>query len=71
MADSCLILQVIPILRAGLVLVEHASSILPAIKTYHLGKVVLMHACVVDKVCSGLRFGLFITLEGLKECHDS
>ncbi|KAH9736175.1 Uracil phosphoribosyltransferase [Citrus sinensis] len=28
---------VIPILRAGLVLVEHASSILPAIKTYHLG----------------------------------
>ncbi|KAK4796447.1 hypothetical protein SAY86_028773 [Trapa natans] len=28
---------VVPILRAGLALVEHASSILPAIKTYHLG----------------------------------
>ncbi|KAF8719580.1 hypothetical protein HU200_024317 [Digitaria exilis] len=29
---------VIPILRAGLVLAEHASSVLPATKTYHLGK---------------------------------
>ncbi|KAG9453088.1 hypothetical protein H6P81_005992 [Aristolochia fimbriata] len=28
---------VVPILRAGLALVEHASSILPATKTYHLG----------------------------------
>ncbi|GAV88843.1 Pribosyltran domain-containing protein [Cephalotus follicularis] len=28
---------VVPILRAGLALVEHASSILPAMKTYHLG----------------------------------
>ncbi|XP_076910345.1 uracil phosphoribosyltransferase-like [Bidens hawaiensis] len=28
---------VVPILRAGLALAEHASSILPAIKTYHLG----------------------------------
>ncbi|KAL5550267.1 hypothetical protein UlMin_000443 [Ulmus minor] len=28
---------VIPILRAGLALAEHASSILPASKTYHLG----------------------------------
>ncbi|MCL7023538.1 hypothetical protein MKW94_017890 [Papaver nudicaule] len=28
---------IIPILRAGLALVEHASSILPATKTYHLG----------------------------------
>ncbi|CAI8585264.1 unnamed protein product [Vicia faba] len=28
---------VIPILRAGLALAEHASSILPATKTYHLG----------------------------------
>nr|CAB3461284.1 unnamed protein product [Digitaria exilis] len=28
---------VIPILRAGLVLAEHASSVLPATKTYHLG----------------------------------
>ncbi|ESR42432.1 hypothetical protein CICLE_v10012178mg [Citrus x clementina] len=54
---------VIPILRAGLVLVEHASSILPAIKTYHLGKVVLMHACIVDEVSLGLRFRLVITLE--------
>ncbi|KAK1312578.1 Uracil phosphoribosyltransferase [Acorus calamus] len=27
----------VPILRAGLALVEHASSILPATKTYHLG----------------------------------
>ncbi|XP_042511049.1 uracil phosphoribosyltransferase-like isoform X2 [Macadamia integrifolia] len=28
---------VVPILRAGLALVEHASSILPATQTYHLG----------------------------------
>ncbi|KAM1353058.1 hypothetical protein TB2_032283 [Malus domestica] len=28
---------VVPILRAGLALAEHASSILPATKTYHLG----------------------------------
>ncbi|OEL20395.1 Uracil phosphoribosyltransferase [Dichanthelium oligosanthes] len=31
---------VIPILRAGLALAEHASSILPATKTYHLGKLI-------------------------------
>lgn len=30
--------QVVSILRAGLALVEHASSILPATKTYHLGE---------------------------------
>nr|XP_023874206.1 uracil phosphoribosyltransferase [Quercus suber] len=29
--------MVVPILRAGLALAEHASSILPATKTYHLG----------------------------------
>ncbi|KAK9154371.1 hypothetical protein Sjap_001851 [Stephania japonica] len=29
--------MIVPILRAGLALVEHASSILPATKTYHLG----------------------------------
>ncbi|KAI3893734.1 hypothetical protein MKX03_030496 [Papaver bracteatum] len=28
---------IVPILRAGLALVEHASSILPSTKTYHLG----------------------------------
>ncbi|PSS32631.1 Uracil phosphoribosyltransferase [Actinidia chinensis var. chinensis] len=28
---------IVPILRAGLALAEHASSILPATKTYHLG----------------------------------
>lgn len=28
---------VVPILRAGLALAEHASSVLPATKTYHLG----------------------------------
>ncbi|XP_058109443.1 uracil phosphoribosyltransferase isoform X2 [Magnolia sinica] len=28
---------IVPILRAGLALVEHAPSILPATKTYHLG----------------------------------
>ncbi|KAG6769519.1 hypothetical protein POTOM_025158 [Populus tomentosa] len=31
------VLKIIPILRAGLALAEHASSILPATKTYHLG----------------------------------
>ncbi|WVZ17658.1 hypothetical protein V8G54_010640 [Vigna mungo] len=30
-------LAIIPILRAGLALAEHASSVLPATKTYHLG----------------------------------
>ncbi|PKI43435.1 hypothetical protein CRG98_036192 [Punica granatum] len=30
-------IMVVPILRAGLALAEHASSILPAMKTYHLG----------------------------------
>jgi uracil phosphoribosyltransferase len=29
--------QVVPILRAGLVLVEHAGSVLPANQTYHVG----------------------------------
>lgn len=29
--------QVVPILRAGLALVENASAVLPATKTYHLG----------------------------------
>ncbi|KAK9920583.1 hypothetical protein M0R45_029135 [Rubus argutus] len=29
--------SVVPILRAGLALMEHASSVLPATKTYHLG----------------------------------
>lgn len=31
-------LQVVPILRAGLVLVEQAASVLPANQTFHLGK---------------------------------
>lgn len=35
--------QVIPILRAGLALAEHASAVLPATKTYHLGKEKLLH----------------------------
>ena len=30
--------QVVPILRTGLALAEHASSMLPATKTYHIGK---------------------------------
>lgn len=30
-------IRVVPILRAGLVLVEHASSVLPATQTYHIG----------------------------------
>lgn len=29
--------MIVPVLRAGLVLVEHAASILPATKTYHVG----------------------------------
>lgn len=31
------ILQVVPILRAGLVLVEQVATVLPATQTYHLG----------------------------------
>ncbi|XP_024517710.1 uracil phosphoribosyltransferase isoform X1 [Selaginella moellendorffii] len=30
-------IKVVPILRAGLVLVEHVASVLPATQTYHLG----------------------------------
>ena len=29
--------QVVPILRAGLVPLEHASTVLPAMQTYHVG----------------------------------
>lgn len=32
-------LQVVPILRAGLVLLEQAATLLPACETYHLGYV--------------------------------
>jgi hypothetical protein len=40
--DRCfwsLLLQVVPILRAGLVLLEQAATLLPASETYHLGYV--------------------------------
>jgi len=33
------VLQVVPILRAGLVLLEQASTVLPASETYHVGYV--------------------------------
>ncbi|MBA0697895.1 hypothetical protein Goari_021414 [Gossypium aridum] len=32
-------IMIVPILRAGLTLAEHASSVFLATKTYHLGKV--------------------------------
>ena len=32
-------LQVVPILRAGLVLLEQAAAVLPATQTYHVGYV--------------------------------
>ena len=35
----CLVVQVVPILRAGLVLLEQAATLLPASETYHLGYV--------------------------------
>uniref|UniRef100_A0A7N0RJH0 uracil phosphoribosyltransferase n=1 Tax=Kalanchoe fedtschenkoi TaxID=63787 RepID=A0A7N0RJH0_KALFE len=35
--DTNVPIAIVPILRAGLALAEHASSILPAAKTYHLG----------------------------------
>jgi uracil phosphoribosyltransferase len=34
-----MLLQVVPILRAGLVLLEQAATLLPAQETYHLGYV--------------------------------
>ena len=34
-----LLVQVVPILRAGLVLLENAATLLPASETYHLGYV--------------------------------
>lgn len=44
-----LVLQVVPILRAGLALMEHASSVLPATKTYHLGKKDSCRSfCIID-----------------------
>lgn len=30
--------KVVPILRAGLVLIENSTTLLPAMQTYHLGK---------------------------------
>eukprot|EP00246_Nothoceros_aenigmaticus_P003682 TRINITY_DN14867_c0_g2_i1.p1 TRINITY_DN14867_c0_g2~~TRINITY_DN14867_c0_g2_i1.p1 ORF type:complete len:180 (+),score=7.15 TRINITY_DN14867_c0_g2_i1:80-619(+) len=35
--------KVVPILRAGLVLVEHLSTVLPSTQTYHLGLEVTKH----------------------------
>ncbi|XP_062119551.1 uracil phosphoribosyltransferase-like [Humulus lupulus] len=40
---------VIPILRAGLALAEHASSILPATKTYHLGGTIVAALNLIKK----------------------
>ena len=36
---ECTALQVVPILRAGLVLVEQIATVLPAQVTYHVGLV--------------------------------
>jgi uracil phosphoribosyltransferase len=33
--------KVVPILRAGLVLLENATTLLPAMQTYHLGEAFL------------------------------
>ncbi len=38
-ASECTVLQVVPILRAGLVLVEQIATVLPAQVTYHVGLV--------------------------------
>ncbi len=38
-ASKCTVLQVVPILRAGLVLVEQIATVLPAQVTYHVGLV--------------------------------
>ena len=37
--SECTALQVVPILRAGLVLVEQIATVLPAQVTYHVGLV--------------------------------
>ncbi len=37
--NECIALQVVPILRAGLVLVEQIATVLPAQVTYHVGLV--------------------------------
>ena len=38
-ADRCLVVQLIPILRAGLILLENAATMLPASQTFHVGYV--------------------------------
>ncbi|KAL6138775.1 hypothetical protein ACLB2K_064054 [Fragaria x ananassa] len=42
--------SVIPILRAGLALMEHASSVLPATKTYHLDEETLLPTVYLNKL---------------------
>lgn len=57
---SCL--QVVPILRAGLALAEHASSVLPAMKTYHLGSSLFLISLVWnDEISLGIYKSITMT----------
>lgn len=52
-----LLLQVVPVLRAGLVLLEQAQTVLPACETYHVGyvrdeKTLQVTYCCQDSHCS-------------------
>jgi uracil phosphoribosyltransferase len=52
-----LLLQVVPVLRAGLVLLEQAQTVLPACETYHVGyvrdeKTLQVTNCCQDSQCS-------------------
>lgn len=51
--------QVIPILRAGLVLVEHISSVLPATQTYHVGMIFI----VPNSVWCSKKISLFVVYD--------
>jgi uracil phosphoribosyltransferase len=51
----------VPILRAGLVLVEQAASVLPANQTFHLGK--------SHMLCNGSRFSYVKFFKDLLD-HD-
>ena len=64
-----LVLQVVPILRAGLALAEHAASVLPATNTYHLGMLDYKERqnCW-SLVYSSSMLGLLVTLLG--SCSD-
>ena len=53
MLNICSPSQVVPILRAGLIPLEQASTVLPAMQTYHVGLVRDEKTLQVSGACGG------------------